>query len=187
MRVVGLLLAAGRGARMGIPKALVRSESGESWLASTHDTLLAGGCDSVLVVLGAEAAEAQSLIPHAETVTAERWSEGMGESLAAGLRELQTQSPEVDAALIHLVDLPDVGADVVRRIRELATPTALARATFDGRPGHPVLIGKTHWTALLTELAGDEGARRYLMAHDVQDIECGDLASGHDVDTADGI
>lgn len=172
---------------MGIPKALVRAASGEPWIASTHATLLAGGCDSVLVVLGAEADEAQTLIPEAQTVYAENWALGMGESLAAGLRELQGQTSEVDAALIHLVDLPDIGADVIARIRAMSSPRALVRATYRGQPGHPVLIGNEHWPELLTELAGDEGARRYLVKHGVEDVECGDLASGHDVDTADGL
>jgi CTP:molybdopterin cytidylyltransferase MocA len=56
--VAGILLAAGAGTRYGNPKALV-----DGWLADSVDTLFEGGCDPVLVVLGASAREAQALVP----------------------------------------------------------------------------------------------------------------------------
>jgi CTP:molybdopterin cytidylyltransferase MocA len=64
----------------------------------------------------------------------------------------------------------------------LASGASLARATYDGRPGHPVLIGKDHLGPLRGTLHGDVGARAYLDAHDVLAVECGDLATGADVD-----
>jgi len=60
--------------------------------------------------------------------------------------------------------------------------TSLARAVFGGRPGHPVLIGRSHWASLSATLSGDRGARAYLDAHGVDEVECGDLYDGHDVD-----
>jgi CTP:molybdopterin cytidylyltransferase MocA len=59
---------------------------------------------------------------------------------------------------------------------------ALARAVYAGRPGHPVLIGRDHWTALAQTLTGDSGAGAYLSAHDALEVECGDLWSGADID-----
>jgi CTP:molybdopterin cytidylyltransferase MocA len=82
------------------------------------------------------------------------------------------------------VDLPDVTAEVVRRVVAAATgPADLVRATYAGRPGHPVLLGKDHWTGVQGTVAGDTGARDYLAAYDVTLVECGDLATGRDVDT----
>ena len=52
MSVEGLLLAAGAGRRMGMPKALVRDATGEPWLVRGVRTLREGGCDAVTVVLG---------------------------------------------------------------------------------------------------------------------------------------
>ncbi|EON25276.1 hypothetical protein CF8_0627 [Nocardioides sp. CF8] len=169
----GLLLAAGAGRRMGTPKALV-----DDWLRRSVQVLIEGGCDRVYVVLGAAAGEARTLLEGlpVEVVVAEDWADGMGASLRAGL----SQVPLGRDVLITLVDLPDVGADVVARV--LATGAALARAAYDGRPGHPVLIGSDHVGPLVTTLRGDEGGRAYLGAHDVTIVECGDLATGADVD-----
>jgi CTP:molybdopterin cytidylyltransferase MocA len=181
----GLLLAAGAGRRMGMPKALVTDERGP-WLVRGVDLLVAGGCDSVRVVLGAEVVRAGALLVDIDVsvVVAVDWAEGMGASLRAGLRSLA--GSEDDGVVVSLVDLPDLVPMVVARVIGAGHdvgPAALARATYDGRPGHPVLLGRDHWAGVAETAVGDQGARAYLSAHDVTLVECGDLASGRDVDT----
>ena len=181
MIVLGLLLAAGQGVRMGRPKALVRGANGTPWLISSSQALIEAGCDRVVVVLGAEADAAAALLDGHDHVVADDWRDGMSASLRAGLRVVQ--QGDAAAVLIHLVDLPDVGAEVIARILRHAAPDALVRAVYDGRPGHPVLIGKDHWDGLLGDLQGDDGAKRYLSRHGTTLVECADLATGHDIDT----
>jgi CTP:molybdopterin cytidylyltransferase MocA len=199
MTVRGLLLAAGAGSRMGMPKALVTDEGGP-WLPRGVRTLLDGGCDAVTVVLGAAADEARPLlsarapdlshgdtpkdgsggqVPEVAVVVAEDWAEGMSASLRAGLGALDGTAAEV--AVVHLVDLPDVGPDVIRRV--VASGAALARASYGGVPGHPVLLARPHWAAVAAGARGDQGAREYLRAHGTLLVECGDLATGADVDS----
>jgi CTP:molybdopterin cytidylyltransferase MocA/GNAT superfamily N-acetyltransferase len=185
--VDGLLLAAGAGTRMGQPKALVVGDDGTPWLHTALRTLREGGCRRVNVVLGAAAEDAALLLATApvahediHVVVAADWDEGMGASLRAGLAALDGRA---DAALVTLVDLPDVNARVVRRVVAAATgPASLARATYGGRPGHPVLIGRDHWEGVRDTATGDQGARDYLAAREVLAVECGDLATGQDVD-----
>ncbi len=84
-----------------------------------------------------------------------------------------------------LVDLPDVGAAVVDRVVSAAAgPASLARAAYDGVPGHPVLLGRDHWAEVARTARGDRGARDHLARHGdaVRLVECGDLATGADVD-----
>jgi CTP:molybdopterin cytidylyltransferase MocA len=59
----------------------------------------------------------------------------------------------------------------------------LARAAYDGTPGHPVLIGRDHWAGVIATSTGDRGARDYLKRREVVLVECSDLATGRDVDT----
>ncbi|WP_107766644.1 nucleotidyltransferase family protein [Nocardioides terrigena] len=179
---VGLLLAAGAGRRMGTPKALVHDADGTSWLQRSARALLDGGCAPVLVVLGAGAEEAFTLLADlpVEAVVADDWDEGMGASLRAGLLAVG----DTDAVLVSLVDLPDVGAPVVARVLEAGTGRAvLARSAYDGEAGHPVLLGADHLAPLVAALHGDVGAKPYLAAHEVTLVECGDLATGADRDT----
>ena len=178
--VVGVLLAAGAGRRFGGPKALARDDDGTSWLLRSVQALRP--CAEVVVVLGAEAEQAAALLPMSVTrIRADDWAEGMGASLRAGLVALSPTSH--DAALVSLVDLPDIDAAVVARLVVAATGReVLARAAYDGVPGHPVLIGRDHWTGVVEVATGDRGARDYLAAHEVSLVECGDLATGVDVD-----
>ena len=167
----------------------MRTADGEPWVARAARLLRAAGCDHVLVVLGAAAAEATALVPAgSDILVVENWADGMGESLRQALSAalagaVLEGAPPADAALITLVDLPDLPLEVATRI--LANPfddNTLTQAVFGGVPGHPVLIGRAHWAGLIPTLVGDRGARDYLVAHGVTEVECGDLFDGHDID-----
>lgn len=181
MTIVGLLLAAGAGERFGGPKALARDDDGTSWLLRSVQALRP--CAEIVVVLGAAAEQAAALLPMSVSrIRADDWADGMGASLRTGLSALAPTTH--DAALVSLVDLPDVDAAVVTRLVEAATgPGDLARAAYDGVPGHPVLIGRDHWEGVVATATGDRGARDYLATHEVALVECGDLAKGADVDS----
>lgn len=173
---------------MGGPKALLRLlPDGPTRLETVVAQLLSSGLERVVVVAGAGAAKVGPLAEAAgaEVVLAEGWQEGMGASLRAGLGHLLGQVAVPTCALVTLIDLPDVDDRVHRRLLARATSTdVLARAAYGGRPGHPVLLGREHWEAVLDAAVGDRGARGYLESHDVELVECGDLATGRDVDTA---
>jgi len=184
---VGLVLAAGAGRRMGGPKALVRLTDGGPTLVETAVArVVEGGCDRVVVVVGAAGDAVAALLEGsgARVVHADDWDEGMGASLRAGLAHLA--QGDDDLALVTLVDLPDVTAQVVRRLLGAARGegrAALARAAYGGVPGHPVVIGRDHWGAVVTRARGDRGARDHLRETPHHLVECGDLATGRDLDT----
>ena len=195
------MLAAGGGTRYGTPKALVHDAGGAAWLLRTAQALIEAGCAPVLVVLGARFEEAESLLGGREgllVVRAVDWADGLSASLRAGIREVAALVPQPAAIAVVPVDVPDLSAATVARLigelpaadgrdrggRDRVTPSTLRQARFDGRPGHPVVIGRLHWAALRDALTGDIGARSYLVAHVVRGVECGDLGTGTDVDHA---
>ncbi|MCL8024144.1 nucleotidyltransferase family protein [Nocardioides bruguierae] len=181
-RVAGLVLAAGAGTRRGGPKALAADEGGP-WLSRAVALLRDAGCDPVTVVLGAapEAADLLESDDAVRVVVAQDWAQGQSASLRAGLEALA--GTDVAAALVTLVDLPDLRAEVAARVvLRCSGPGSLARASFLGTPGHPVLLGREHWAGVLDVATGDAGARPYLRAHPPVLVECGDLATGADDD-----
>lgn len=173
------MLAAGAGTRAGGPKALRRGADGVPWLHLSVSALRAGGCDPVLVVLGAEAEAARALVPaEGDVVVADDWADGLSASLTAGLRAL-----DADAAVVTLVDLHGLPAEAVARILESPVDTTtLRRAIYAGRPGHPVLLGRDHWTAAAASAEGDRGAGRYLKAQGAELVELSGLWDGEDDD-----
>lgn len=175
---VGVVLAAGGGTRFGSPKVLAAEGD---WLRRAVAALDRGGCRDVLVVLGA--AGVDPLPTPARAVHAEDWANGLSASVRAGLQA--AAAGDAAYALIQLVDTPDIGADVVRRVLDVvrSAPSGLARAVYAGRPGHPVAVARRYWPELLGRLHGDTGAGAFLRARDdVIDVECGDLATGVDID-----
>lgn len=171
---------------MGTPKALVDDPAGGSFVERGVRVLRDGGCSPVIVVVGAQAERAAALAARAGAdlvVEAGDWASGQSASLGRGLDSLR--STGADVACVLLVDLPDVGGDVVAAVLAAAGdgPSALARAAYRGVPGHPVVIGRDHWTAVADSATGDRGARDYLATHAHAVVEVGHLATGRDVDT----
>ena len=161
------------------------------WVHRAVEVLLDGGCDRVHVVVGAAGEEVAALLDDpgwsrrdvVDVVRCVDWEVGLSASLRAGLRIVTAE-----VVVVHLVDLPDVSWPVVQRLIERGGRTrgALARVTYDGRPGHPVLVGADHVADLVATLEGDRGARSYLEEHQALLVGCGDLATGRDDDSSTG-
>ena len=184
--VAGLVLAAGGGRRYGMPKALVEYEG--SLLVERAVRTVRAVCDPVLVVLGARAVDVwRTADLDGATVLANRdWETGMASSLRTGLDGLRGWPGRVDAALVTLVDMPGMTPEALRAVAAHAAPDALATATYDGVRGHPVLLGREHWAGVAATATGDEGARRYLAAHAVTEVDCTGLADPTDLDVPPG-
>jgi CTP:molybdopterin cytidylyltransferase MocA len=205
---------------MGRPKALVELD-GEPLVRRALRALAGGGCGPLFVVTGAAADEVAEVVAGAgapvTVVHAPDWAEDMGASLWAGLDAVAAASavaasaPDAQLAdtkrgtrrheardspvsvLLHLVDLPGVGAPAIARLAALASapgggPEVLARASYDGVPGHPVLLGRAHWPGVHAAATGDAGARGYLAGHpELRLVDCTDVADPRDVDTPDAL
>jgi CTP:molybdopterin cytidylyltransferase MocA len=178
MKPVGVLLAAGAGTRMGMPKALVRDADGVPWVVRSVRVLRDGGCGPIGVVVGAAAEEVAALLVDEDVtiVPSPDWQTGMSASLRSGL-SWAAETP-AEAVVVHLVDMPDVGADVVRRVLAAGVGSGeavLARAGYDGRAGYPILMGRTHWEGAKAAATGDRGAGSYLKRAGCPLIPCDDL------------
>lgn len=189
MRVAGLVLAAGGGSRYGSPKALVRL-GGRLLVERAADLLAAGGCDPVVVVLGAAADQvlATARLPRTgvRAVVNPDWPTGMGSSLRVGLAAVPA---EADAVVVTLVDTPGLGPESVRRLVAAGGPDGAAQATYGGRRGHPVLLGRTVITEVAAAATGDRGAGPWLAAHPerVRLVPCDGTGDPRDVDVPDDL
>jgi len=174
--VIGLVLAAGAGTRYGQPKAGVVLD-GQRLVDRAVGVLRAGGAQPVLVVLGARVLD----VPDAQVVVNEAWQSGMGSSLAAGLAACA--ATEATSVVVTLVDQPGLTPAVIEAVAD-PSPQALVAATYDGRRGHPVVLGRDHWSGAAASAVGDRGARDYLAAHRevTRYVEVAHLGSDVDLD-----
>ena len=174
---MGLVLAAGAGRRFGGPKAVVELE-GERLVDRAVRVLAEGGIAESYVVSGSVALT----VGGAAVVENPDWESGMASSLRAGLDALPATA---EAAVVVLVDHVGLTPAAVRRVvDQVSGPASLVAATYDGRQGHPVVLGRDWWPEVLSTAEGDQGARAVLAAHrDVLvPVECSDVASAADVD-----
>ena len=161
MRTVGIVLAAGASQRMGSPKALLRGADGAPLAAKQAETLLAGGCDPVAVVLGSEIERIRRELPEGwRTVENPRWAQGRASSLQAGIGAF----PEADGFLFLPVDAAGVKAATVRAILAAAEldPQAICRPVHRGEKGNLLWVPRAAGRALLrlpAEARVDEWAR----------------------------
>lgn len=177
MTPAGVVLAAGAGRRFGGPKALLELD-GERLVDRAVRVLTEGGITEVYVVSGSVPLS----VPGAVVVPNPDWESGMGSSLAAGLH---APPATAEAVMVVLVDHVGLTPAAVRRVAaESHGSAALVSATYGGRQGHPVVIGRDWWPEVRTSAEGDQGARAVLAAHGdvLVQVECSDVASGVDVD-----
>ncbi len=182
----GLVLAAGAGRRLGGPKALVEI-GGQTLLARACGGLARAGCAPVVAVLGAgaELVLARGDLGDAVVVVHPGWAEGMGSSLVAGLAALAEHAPGVDSTAVLLVDTPGIGVEAVRAVLAAAALDRAAAASYAGRRGHPVCLGRDLWPQAAALAHGDVGARALLAARPdlVTEVDCTGLADPDDLDT----
>jgi molybdenum cofactor cytidylyltransferase len=188
LRVGVIVLAAGRGSRFGdeSPKTLARL--GERPLvAHAVASASASGLRPLVVVVGCQAADvAAAAGDDVEVIENPFWAEGMSTSLRAGLAAVVADRT-VTAVAVALADQPRIGADAYRRlVGAHAEGAELAVATYGGKRGHPVLIGRSYWDEAM-KMTGDQGARTLLAAHPVTEVPCDGTGEATDVDTPDDL
>ncbi len=180
-RIVSIVLAAGAGRRFGGGKQLAPLH-GRPLLEHALAAAGAAPSDATLVVLGADAEEIERgvALGGASVVRCADWEHGQGASLRAGLAALE---PDVAAALVTLGDVPFVPAEASRRLLAARRPgLAALRATYDGRPGHPVLIERQLFAPLIAA-PPDANPAALLREAGIEAVECSDLGDPADVDT----
>lgn len=176
----GLILAAGAGTRFGDhPKQLAPFHGRPLLEAAVGAQCAVPALRRVVVVLGSRAAQVREAVDfgRAQTVVCQDWESGQAASLRRGLLEFA----DAEKVVITLGDAPLVTPGVIARLAGKAPGT---RAVYDGRPGHPVVLGAEQ-IAALTSLRGDRGARELLRGGPV--VEVGHLCSERDVDTPEDL
>jgi molybdenum cofactor cytidylyltransferase len=190
--IFALVPAAGHSRRMGRPK-LALPLGGRTVLEHAVAALRDGGADSVLVVLGPHVAELAPLAERAgaDVLSLPETTPDMRATVEHGLRRLEERfrpGPD-DAWLLCPADHPTLDGEVVRRLgeaRSSAPDRSIFVPTFEGRRGHPALIGWRHVEGIRA-LPPGVGLNVYLRHHAPQTAEV-PVASAEvltDLDTPD--
>lgn len=187
----GLILAAGQARRFGSDKRQALLPHGQTMLdhvIGAYTEVL----DEVWVVLPPSDAFGLSVCRDHGVITVEcpQSHLGMGHSLAAGARSILTthRMTEPEGLIIGLADMPGLSAKhltcVLSALQRAITEQgehALAVPVYQGQYGHPRGFA---WGQLekLTQLSGDQGARKLFDWSQAEHIELQDPSALQDID-----
>jgi len=182
MSIQGILLAAGSASRFGSDK-LMHGLVGGTPVALASARTLAAALPGSLAVVRSERSALAGLLRDAglRIVECTDASEGMGRSLAAGVRA----SREASGWVVALADMPFVRCETIRLIAaRLSAGDALAAPFLEGVRGNPVGLGAA-FRDRLEALRGDAGARALLREHEarIAHIDVDDPGVLRDIDT----
>lgn len=180
MKPAGLILSAGESRRMGSPKALLDC-GGQSFLDRLI-LLFSAFCAPVVIVLGHEAGTIRAGLRHSEKariVVNRNYPLGQLSSMQCGLEAVPA---ECGGALFTLVDHPAVRAETIRRILDKAA-SSLVIPRYEGRPGHPIWIGRGLFADFLS-LPADSQARAVIQrrATGIDHVDVNDPGILDDID-----
>jgi CTP:molybdopterin cytidylyltransferase MocA len=160
---------------------------GRPLVAWAVDAAVESGLRPVIVVVGYRGDEVRATLTTDDVIVVDNpeWEAGIASSLRAALTAL-TPLTDVDAVAIGLADQPLVSAAAYVRLAASDGAAPIRAATYDGRPGNPVVLARSLWPEAM-RLRGDSGARTLMRDGTVDRIECGDTGSAADIDTLEDL
>lgn len=167
--IAAVVLAAGASARLGKPKQLVQI-TGSTLVHRTIEIALNSGCSPVIVVLGANAKAVREKICHLkiQCITNEKWMNGMGTSIACGVKAASVSTPA--GCVILQCDQIKLNIEVLSLLidRFKKGDVHAVASAYDGTIGPPTIFSKLLFKDLLN-LKDDNGGKRIFTKTNLRD------------------
>ena len=166
MSVGAIVLAAGGSTRFKKPKqfAIFR---GETFVRRIVAAANEAECAPIVVVVGRDAAQISSELAGLPVSIAvhSNWSNGLGSSIAVGVKHAVEIAPNLDAAILLTCDQPFVNAAALRQLIQLHSENEkpIVASAYAETLGIPALFSRSCFGDLL-HLRGDSGAKRIILA-----------------------
>ncbi|GGE42020.1 4-diphosphocytidyl-2C-methyl-D-erythritol kinase [Agaricicola taiwanensis] len=187
-QIAALVLAAGRGSRMGgdhLSKMVARID-GHPMIRLAVESAISSRASPVIVVTGHKADLVREALAGLDVrfVHNADFAEGLSSSLRSGIAAVPAHC---DGAIVMLGDMPRVSPRLINQLVEAYQPQDGIEAVVpvrDARRGNPVLFARSLFDELKA-LSGDVGGRGVLGRHGdaVAELETEDDAIFLDVDT----
>jgi len=160
--IVIVLLSAGSSSRLGRPKQLLKWGN-SNLLQNAINTAGNSDASKTVLVLGAHYPEIISKIniDNVELIKNETWEDGLGNSIAFGVKSIIEKHPKTDGVLVVLADQPLIESSYLNNLInsfEVNKKQIIASAYINRKYGVPVIFDKYYFNEL-ANLNDDEGAK----------------------------
>jgi molybdenum cofactor cytidylyltransferase len=189
-KVAALVLAAGRGTRMGGPNKLLAELAGKPLVRRAAEAAVGSKARPAIVVTGHEGDKVAAALTGLDIrrVHNPDFAEGLSTSLKAGMAALPA---DTDAVVVMLGDMPDVSPALIDKLAAAIDPARgalIAVPTRDGRRGNPVAWSRRFFEDL-ARVEGDTGARHLIGQQNeaVVEVPVEDEGAFLDIDTPEAL
>lgn len=163
--IIVLILAAGGSSRLGRPKQLLKWRN-SNLLQNAVNTATDSDASRTVLVLGAYFSEIILEIEtnNVEVFKNETWKNGLGNSIAFGVKSVLEKYPETDGVLVMLADQPLIDRSYLNTLInsfEINKKQIIASTYVNKKYGVPVIFDK-HYFKELISLNDDEGAKHII-------------------------
>jgi molybdenum cofactor cytidylyltransferase len=185
MKVGAVVLAAGGSIRFAKPKQLAIFR-GETFVRRIVGAANDAEYAPIVVVVGRDGAEITSELNGLPVSVAvhPNWSNGLGSSIAVGLKHAVGIAPDLDAVILLTCDQPFVNAAALRQLSQLylenGKPTVAS--AYAKTLGIPALFDRSCFGDLL-QLRGDSGAKGIILTQRRDVVPFNFPAAAIDIDT----
>ncbi len=184
----GVILAAGRSARFGTPKQLLKLNN-RPMVEWVLDNALKSRLQRIILVLGCQYQSILNLLgkkaqhPRLQIVVNHSFREGLSRSLLYGLKAVRRKS---EAVMFLLADQPLADAGLINLLLKKfqTSDKGICVPVYQGKRGNPTIFRKCYYDKLMM-IKGDQGGRRLIKTHieDVLEVQVCAPAYFWDIDT----
>lgn len=164
-----VIMAAGESSRFGSPKQLQKWKN-SNLLQHVIDIAFKSKAFDVSIVLGAnyDAIINEIKTDSIKVLRNKSWKNGLGNSIAFGIKSVIKEKPRVEGVLLMLADQPLIEPnylDTLIKKFETNKNQIIASTYSNKRFGVPVLFGRKYFEELM-QLNDDEGAKKIIKKHE---------------------
>lgn len=181
-RYAALILAAGLSTRMRENKVLLPWRNGRPIVACVAALYTSAGIDPVIVVTGRDAAEVGAAVADLPVRCVHNPDFASGEMLSSVKVGLGALPEGLAATFIQPADMPCVPRAVIGALAAAHEPGWNVAPRFEGQRGHPVLLDRARWGAMLA-LPADARPRAALRGARLRLVDVEDEGVLLDLDT----
>jgi molybdenum cofactor cytidylyltransferase len=183
--VGAVILAAGESSRLGRPKQLIEFR-GKTLVRRIVDAADEAGCSPIAVVIGSDGKKVAQELEQtsAAIVENEKWRNGIGTSIRAGMQRLGELRQDLDAVTLLVCDQPLVETELIKQViaRYGETGKTIIASSYSKTLGVPALFDRSHFEELLT-LPDDSGAKSIILSKRARVVEFPFPQGNIDIDT----
>jgi len=181
MRTGAIITAAGRSSRMGVFKPLLKIGS-LTVVERIIRSFRAASVNNIAIITGNNAEELENSLKGSGIVFLRNEMYEHNEMLDSIKIGLEYQKEKCDKVFITPVDVPLFASDTVKAL--LSCKTDVGIPTYEGRTGHPIILGNDAVAKILT-YSGSGGLRNAIteLSLTVEHIETNDQSILYDIDT----